>query len=319
MKVLVVGDKPEERQIVVDVLGELGQQAEQAENGLAGWEAYRRGRFDIVISDFIMPGMNGLELCSKIRRQPREHYTYVLVCSLFSEKQHILAGFEAGVDDYVEKPLDPNELRVRLISAQRVTEVHRELAARNKELAQMSQDLLAQSRRDALTGVGNRLRFQDELPRLFDERRRYGHRFCLGMCDIDNFKLYNDTYGHLAGDAVLTKVAQTLAGKIRSSDAVFRMGGEEFLVILADQSEEGALIAAERLRREVEALDIVHEKNPPYGKVTLTVGVTELTANDEAGIDADLQIADGYLYDGKSAGRNRVVSASTKRLSSKSS
>ena len=98
MKVLVVGDKPEERQIVVDVLGELGQQAEQAENGLAGWEAYRRGRFDIVISDFIMPGMNGLELCSKIRRQPREHYTYVLVCSLFSEKQHILAGFEAGVD-----------------------------------------------------------------------------------------------------------------------------------------------------------------------------------------------------------------------------
>ncbi len=319
MKVLVVGDKLEERQIVLNVLEELGQQAEQAEDGLSGWEAYQRGQFDIVISDFIMPGMNGLELCAKIRRHPREHYTYVLVCSLFSEKQHILAGFEAGVDDYIEKPLDPTELRVRLISAQRVTEVHRELASRNKELAQLGEDLLAQSRRDALTGVGNRLRFQDELPRLFDERRRYGHRFCLGMCDIDNFKQYNDTYGHLAGDAVLTKVAQTLAGNIRSSDAVFRMGGEEFLVVLADQSEEGALIAAERLRREVEALGIVHENNPPYGKVTLTVGVTELTANDENGIDSDLKVADGYLYDGKSEGRNRVVSASTKRLSSKSS
>lgn len=319
MRVLVVGDKAEERQVVCEVLAELGQEAVEAEDGEAGWRAYQAEPFDLVISDFIMPKMNGLDLCRAIRSLSREHYTYILVCSLFSEKQHILAGFEAGVDDYVEKPLDPDELRIRLISAQRVTEVHRQLAAQNRELARMGQDLLAQSRRDALTGVGNRLRFQDELPRLFDEHRRYGHRFCLGMCDIDNFKLYNDTYGHIAGDEVLTRVAQTLDSNIRSSDSVFRMGGEEFLVVLADQSEEGALIAAERLRREVEALDIVHEKNQPHGKVTLSIGITPLTAKDEAGIDKDLQRADSYLYEGKSAGRNRVVSASTPRLSSSSS
>ena len=319
MKVLVVGDKAEERQLVKDVLAELGYEAVEAEDGRAGWKLCRKTRFDLVISDFVMPGLNGLELCVKIRQQPSDHYTYVLVCSIFSEKQHILAGFEAGVDDYVEKPLDPNELRVRLISARRVTQVHRELAARNSELAHMSQELLAQSRRDALTGVGNRLRFQDELLRLFDERRRYGHRFCLGMCDIDNFKQYNDTYGHVAGDAVLTKVAQTLAGNIRSSDSVFRMGGEEFLVVLSDQCEQGALIAAERLRRQVEALDILHEGNLPYNKVTLTVGITEMTASTEDEIDLDLQKADGFLYEGKANGRNRVVSASTESLSSRSS
>lgn len=319
MKILVVGDKPEERQLVLNVLDELGHQAKEAEDGMAGWRAWRGESFDIVISDFVMPEMTGLELCSKIRSTPRDHYTYVLVCSLFSEKQHILAGFEAGVDDYVEKPLDPNELRVRLVSAQRVTRIHQELATRNRELAQMSQELLAQSRRDALTGVGNRLRWQDELPRLFDERRRYGHRFSLGMCDIDNFKLYNDTYGHLAGDEVVSNVARTLADNIRSSDAVFRMGGEEFLVILADQTEAGALIAAERLRRQVELLEIPHGKNPPYNKVTLTIGVTELSANDEHGIDVDLRKADEYLYEGKSEGRNRVVSASSRRASSRSS
>ena len=319
MRVLVVGDKSQERRIVCEVLAELGQEAVEAEDGKAGWEAYQAGQFDIVISDYVMPGLNGLELCQAIRGLPREHYTYILVCSLFFEKQHILAGFEAGVDDYVEKPLDPDELRIRLISAQRVTEIHRQLAHRNRELAQMSEDLLAQSRRDALTGVGNRLRFQDELPRLFDEHRRYGHRFCLGMCDIDNFKLYTDTYGHVAGDAVLTQVAQALNSNIRSSDSLFRMGGEEFLVILADQTEEGALIAAERLCRQVEALDIPHKKNLPHGRVTLTIGITPLTAIDEAGIDIDLQRADGYLYEGKAAGRNRVVSASTPRLSNSSS
>ena len=139
MRVLVVGDKSKERQIVCEVLAELGQEAVEAEDGQAGWEAYQTSQFDIVISDYVMPGLNGLELCQAIRQLPQEHYTYVLICSHFFEKQHILAGFEAGVDDYVEKPLDPDELRIRLISAQRVTEVHRQLAQRNLELAQMSQ------------------------------------------------------------------------------------------------------------------------------------------------------------------------------------
>jgi diguanylate cyclase (GGDEF)-like protein len=311
VKVLVVGDKAHERDIVVQVLTELGHGSVEAKDGEEGWQAYQEQDFDIIISDFIMPKMNGLELCRAVRGQPKDHYTYILVASLFSEKQHILAGFEAGVDDYASKPLDLDELRVRLISAVRVTEVHFQLASKNKELAELGRNLLAESRRDPLTNVGNRLRFQDDVTRLMDEIKRYGHRFCLGMCDIDNFKLYNDTYGHLAGDQVLKKVAQTLATKSRASDHVYRMGGEEFLVILSDQDEASAAIAAERLRAQVEALDILHERNHPFGKVTLTIGLAPFWATTGGEIDRDLQAADRLLYQGKFAGRNQVVSSLT--------
>jgi diguanylate cyclase (GGDEF)-like protein len=200
---------------------------------------------------------------------------------------------------------------VRLISAERITGIHRQLASRNRELAEMSRSLMAESRRDPLTNVGNRLRFQDDVARLMDEIRRYGHRFCLGMCDIDNFKQYNDTYGHLAGDQVLRAVAQALAAKSRASDLVYRMGGEEFLVILSDQDTSTATIAAERLRREVEALDILHERNAPHGKVTLTIGIAPFHATNPAEVDRDLRVADSLLYQGKMNGRNQVVSCRT--------
>lgn len=307
MKVLVVGDKAEERDLVIQVVTELGHTAIQAEDGEAGLQDYLQHDIDIVISDFIMPNMNGLELCEAIRRRPKRHYTYVLIASIFSEKHHLMAGFEAGVDDYVSKPLDPDELRVRLISAERVTRVHLELATKNRQLEQAGQELLAQSRRDPLTGVGNRLRFQDDITRMTDAMARYGHRFCLGMCDIDNFKQYNDTYGHLAGDQVLKRVAQTLAGKIRKSDVVYRMGGEEFLVVFSDQDEASAVYAAERLRREVEKLGIEHQRNLPYGKVTLTIGLAPFRAHSPSEVDRDLKQADDLLYKGKSGGRNQVV------------
>jgi diguanylate cyclase (GGDEF)-like protein len=228
---------------------------------------------------------------------------------MFSEKQHILAGFEAGVDDYVGKPLDVDELRVRMVSAERVTKIHFELASKNRELAEAGRNLLAQSRLDPLTDVGNRIRFQDDVERMTDEVGRYNRRYCLGMCDIDNFKQYNDTYGHLAGDQVLKSVAQTLDSRSRGSDQVYRMGGEEFLIVFPDQDEASAMIAAQRLRREVEKLDIVHERNAPYGKVTLTIGLAPFRAKSTAEIDRDLQAADQLLYFGKQNGRNRVVTA----------
>lgn len=303
---------------MAQALTELGHAAVEAEDGQAGLDVYRQGEFDIVISDLVMPKMNGLELCRAIRGEPKETYTYVLIASNFSEKQHILAGFEAGVDDYVSKPLDLDELRVRLISARRITGIHSELAAKNRQLEELGASLLAQSRRDPLTGVGNRLRFQDDVERLMDEVRRYGHRFCLGMCDIDNFKLYNDTYGHLAGDQVLKAVARTLDDKSRASDQVYRMGGEEFLVILADQNETTAMVAAERLRAEVEALDIVHERNQPHSKVTLSIGVAPFTAVNQEQLERDLNRADELLYQAKSAGRNQVLNGLRAAESSRS-
>ena len=309
VNILVVGDKAQERELVVQTVTDLGHTARQAEDGEQGLRAYLEHGFDIVISDFIMPGMDGLELCRRIRSQPGDSYTYILVASSLSEKRHVLAGFEAGVDDYLGKPLDVDELRVRLISAVRVTAIHAELAQKNRELAEASSKLLAQSRRDPLTEVGNRLRFQDDVERMMDEVRRYDHRYCLGMCDIDNFKQYNDTYGHLAGDQVLKSVARTLDDKSRASDQVYRMGGEEFLLVFPDQDEASAMVAAQRLRREVERLAIVHERNPPYGVVTLTIGLAPFRARIPADVDRDLRAADQLLYHGKVNGRNQVVSA----------
>lgn len=309
MKILVAGDKAEERQLVVETIAQFDHIAVEAHDGESAWQAYLTHDFDIVISDLVMPKMNGLELCRAIRSRPKDHYTYVLIASLFSEKSHIMAGFEAGVDDYVGKPLDPDELRVRLISALRVTEIQRELATKNRQLEALSLELKAESRRDPLTGVGNRLRFQDDMPRYLDERLRYERSFWLGMCDIDNFKLYNDTYGHLAGDDVLRRVAQTLQRRIRKSDQLYRMGGEEFLVVLSCQDEASAGIAAERLRREVEALGIAHTGNDPHGLVTLSIGLSPFQASSLDEIDCDLQVADKLLYRGKSQGRNQVASA----------
>ncbi len=307
MRVLVVGDKEEERRILVDALHELGHSVSEADDGITGWLAFKKGTYDLILSDFIMTKMNGLDLCRKVRSQARNRYTYIIICSTLSGKQHVLDGFKSGVDDYLPKPVDLRELRGRLLSAERVTEVHNALAESNRKLQDLSEQLREESRKDALTGVGNRLRFADDIPGRLDECKRYGHRFYLALCDIDNFKKYNDTYGHLEGDNALRLVAQALEGHIRSSDRVYRMGGEEFLVILTAQTLQGATVAAERLRGKVEELGLVHSQNDPYNLVTLSIGLAPLTATEESQLDSDLRKADDMLYRAKDTGRNRVV------------
>lgn len=307
MKILVVGDKDYERQPLAANVKALGHQVHEADDGTTAWEAYKAEEFDVIISDFLMPQMNGLELTRKVREEPQSTYTYIIICSSQNRKKDVMAGFESGVDDYIAKPMELEELKCRLISSVRVTNLHRELAAKNTQLKAMGDNLRAESRRDPLTNVGNRLRFTDDVKRYIDQYSRYGHSFYLGLVDIDNFKLYNDTYGHLEGDDVLKRVARALADGSRASDEVYRMGGEEFLLVFADQDEDGAFIAADRIRQAVEDLDVTHCRNEPYGKVTITVGLAPFTAKNREEVDLDLQKADVRLYKGKSAGRNRVV------------
>ena len=197
MNILVVGDKDHERGPVAEAVRQLGHTVVEAADGTYAWEAFSRTHFDVVISDYLMPEMNGLELCRKVRLSPHQGYTYFVIVSTRTESDNVLAGFKSGVDDYLSKPVSPIELECRLISAERVIKMHRELTQTNAQLLHLSNELKMESRRDALTGVGNRLKFQDDLKRFLDERRRYDHKFYLGLCDIDNFKLYNDTCGHL--------------------------------------------------------------------------------------------------------------------------
>jgi diguanylate cyclase (GGDEF)-like protein len=231
----------------------------------------------------------------------------ILFLTARSDLPDRVEGLDAGADDYLAKPLDREQLQVRLIAASRVNSLHRQLNEQKAELEKLNRELFAMSRRDPLTRLGNRLRLREDLETLGAQARRYGHRYCAMLCDVDFFKAYNDTHGHLAGDEVLTRVAEVISEHLRGGDMAYRYGGEEFLIILPEQSLESSASTADRLRRAVEDLRIPHEKNAP-GVATISVGVAALSAGEPKSTDDLLREADEALYRAKESGRNRVVS-----------
>jgi two-component system cell cycle response regulator len=309
LRILIAEDDDVSRTILHRAVEKFGHECLAAEDGERAWEIYREtSGVDAIISDWMMPGMDGLELCSKVRGEERNGYTYFIFLTALGDRNHLHMGLEAGADDYLSKPLDRDELQVRLISARRVTELHRRLAFQNGELEVLNRKLFEQSREDPRTRRGNRLRLPEEFEALRGRVERYGHNYSAVLCDVDYFKLYNDHYGHLAGDEVLQKVAETIADHCRSGDTAYRYGGEEFLIILPEQSQESATAIADRLRRAVEDMRIPHEANDPPGIVTISAGVATLSAGANKSADDLLGEADAALYHAKQSGRNRVAS-----------
>lgn len=174
----------------------------------------------------------------------------------------------------------------------------------------MNRLLFEQARKDPLTKLGNRLQLREDLELMRGRMKRYEHRFSALLCDVDFFKPYNDHYGHLSGDEVLVKVANTVAEHLRSGDQAYRYGGEEFLIVLPEQPLEAARGVAERIRQAVQDLGIPHEAKDPPGVITISVGVSSLPAEDGRPIGALLEEADAALYRAKRSGRNRVVDGS---------
>jgi two-component system, cell cycle response regulator len=309
LKILIAEDDAVSRMILRRSVERFGHECLVAGDGEEAWELYRENsEVDVIISDWMMPGMDGLELCRTVRGEVRDGYTYFIFLTALGDKEHLLIGLEAGADDYLSKPLDRDELQVRLISAYRVTQLHRRLAIQNEELERLNGRLFEQSRNDPLTHLGNRLRLNEDLDVLQARAQRYGHSYSVALCDVDSFKAYNDHYGHLAGDEVLKRVAEAIAHQRRSGDTAYRYGGEEFLVILPEQTLEEATGAADRLRKAVEELRIPHEANEPPGIVTLSVGVAAISTGQHTDADELLKQADAALYRAKNAGRNRVAS-----------
>ena len=309
MKILIAEDDAVSRTILHRAVEKFGHECLAAEDGQKAWELYRETpEVDAIISDWMMPGMDGLELCRKVREEAKPRgYTYFIFLTALGDRDHLRIGLEAGADDYLFKPLDRDELQVRLISARRVTELHRRLAFQNVELEKLNRELFEQSREDALTQLGNRLRLRDELEALRGRVQRYDHNYSAVLCDVDHFKPYNDHYGHLAGDEVLRKVAQTIAAHCRSGDTAYRYGGEEFLIILPEQDRDSAVEVADRLRQAVEELGIPHEAKDPPGVVTISAGVAALPAGTSKSAANLLGDADAALYRAKQSGRNRVA------------
>lgn len=307
LDVLVVDDERSSRDGLAIAVRMFGHRCRTAADGFEALKACAETQPDVVISDWKMPGMNGAQLCERIRSAGDEApYTYFIILSAFGDRDHLLAGMAAGADDYQQKPVDLDELEARLVSAARVVDLHRRTASRTEELRHDSTQFYKASRTDSLTGTGNRLHLDEELATMLSRAQRYGHRCALAICDLDFFKAFNDRFGHVAGDEALRQVADGMRSSVRTADTVFRYGGEEFVVLLVEQSLGVAGIAMDRMRAAVERLAIPSPATG--GALTVSVGVAEVDpANDQSAKDW-LARADAALYEAKANGRNRVVS-----------
>ena len=302
MKIVAVDDDLVSRLVLRGAVEAIGHDCLVAEDGDEAWRLIRACHPDVVITDWVMPGTDGLQLCRLIRGQQAEAYTYVILATSLGERDHVLRGMEAGADASLTKPLEPYDLEARLVAAKRVTQLHAELARYRIELARLAST-------DALTQLRNRLSLSDDLTGLHARSRRYGHGYSLAICDVDFFKQYNDTHGHQAGDEALRRVAAALTAQARQGDSIYRYGGEEFLLVLPEQSASSAIEAAERIRRAVESLGITHSVGTSAGVITISVGVATYNYADNTTSEDLLGEADTALYYAKSRGRNRVAHA----------
>jgi len=305
MKILVADDDPTSRIIARTALEKLGHQCSVASDGVEAWEVFGARRPDVVITDWIMPGLSGVELCRNIRADTSGGYTYCIMVTSQGAHHQIIEGMGAGADDYLLKPLNTDELHFRLIAADRVTSLHRQLADQQTELEQLNGRLAGIARKDSLTGLRNRRALDEDIDHLEVQVSRYGAWYCMALFDIDNFKAYNDTHGHLAGDQILQAVASQLKVQARGGDAVYRYGGEEFLCILPEQSITSGIVTAQRMRIGQEELAIPH-LGSSSGVLTISAGVAALDPRDPTPATAVLKQADEALYQAKRLGRNRV-------------
>src|SRR5947208_5589510 len=185
MRVLIAEDSAMGRLLLQRAVEALGHVCLVATDGLMAWDLFEREVPDVVISDWMMPGLEGPELCRRVRSRPDTPYAYFVFLTIFREKAHALVGIQAGADNYLAKPLDPRDLKICLIAAERVISVHRGLAQKTAELERANRELYETARTDALTHVGNRLRLHEDLAQLDSRTARYGHSYAVAIFDLD--------------------------------------------------------------------------------------------------------------------------------------
>jgi two-component system, cell cycle response regulator len=249
----------------------------------------------LAILDWMMPGLDGPEICKRVRAQAQEPYIYVLLLTGKGERESIVLGLEAGADDYLTKPFDHHELEVRLRTGVRITGLQRQLVEAREALRVLALF-------DALTGLVNRPAVLDTLWRELARAERAGTPLSVVIVDIDHFKRVNDTRGHGGGDVVLREVARRMSSAVRPQDAIGRYGGEEFLLVLPGCDALGAAVVAERLRAAVAATPIPLEGGAI--EVTCSFGVAAATRGIQSG--PLIELADAALYAAKRGGRDRV-------------
>lgn len=296
-EVLVVDDSPVYRKLVETTLSSQQYSILLAKDGREALELFAQHLPPLVITDWQMPDLSGIELCQKIRAEYLNAYTYVILLTAMSEKDNVVAGLAAGADDYLTKPFHAGELLARVGVGRRFIELQRQLEAKNRLLEEAALT-------DPLTGLPNRRAVESSAPRELLGAARHGYPLWVVAVDLDHFKSVNDSYGHEAGDIVLKRFGQILKTHTRASNICGRMGGEEFLLILTHVTAENILAAVNRLRKEFEAQTFNFE-----GKtVTVTASFGVAGFQDKVAPEFTRLVieADKALYAAKREGRNQV-------------
>jgi diguanylate cyclase (GGDEF)-like protein len=292
--ILIVDDLPENIRLLNLILGPA-YQIFFATRGQEGLEVAMTQRPDLILLDVMLPDIDGFEVCTRLKADPLTRPLPVIFITALNKEAHEERGLEVGAIDYITKPFSPLIVRARV---------------RNHLQLKRYQDILENlSTTDGLTGIPNRRQFDAFLEREWRRAIRNQTPLALIMMDIDNFKAYNDDYGHLAGDDCLRQIAQALAaGARRPADLVARYGGEEFASVLPDTEAAGAVCVASQLQANVTALKIPHARLAPTEHVTMSMGVAALEPGPgQASIDLIRQ-ADARLYAAKQHGRNQIRS-----------
>ncbi|HVP65534.1 MAG TPA: diguanylate cyclase [candidate division Zixibacteria bacterium] len=292
MKIIAIEDSPVYRKLLDLQLGDFEVEAvSDAESALP--IISERDEPLVLLIDWELPGMSGLDLLNRIRNQHRKHYVYAIVLSARTEKSDIVTALTAGADDYLAKPFNDQELQARIRVAFRTLNLHEDLVRANEQL-----EVLASQ--DPLTGLFNRRSLMAAFQREVLRARRVHSPITVVMCDVDHFKNVNDGLGHAAGDHVLKAIARALKTTSRGSDIVARTGGDEFVVVLPDSNANGAVVFVERTQnylrddKELRSLSV---------KITMSFGIAEMdpyVSEEEA-----LRSADAALYTAKNGGRNQ--------------
>jgi two-component system, cell cycle response regulator len=306
LRVLIAEDDPVSSRILQAHLSKWGYQVVVTTNGLDAWAVLQGSDAPkLAVLDWMMPSMDGPEVIRRLRQDSKE-YVYVILLTARSQKEDMLAGLEAGADDYLSKPFDAHELKARIRTGRRILDLQAQLMTVQTLLRE-------EATHDPLTKTWNRSGILDILQRECARAARSEGSVGVVMADLDHFKPVNDTYGHMTGDEVLREMSRRMAASVRAYDSIGRYGGEEFVIVLPDCGALSAFQRAETLREDISNKPV--EATSVSVAVTASLGVAAMDQVDCQDYEVLLRAADAALYRSKAAGRNQTTLATPQEIS----